>query len=515
MTNDRQATKALLYCRVSTTKQTIEGSGLQSQELRCRAYAAEKGYTVEAVFPDDASGGGDYMARPGMMALLAYLDAKPDEAFVVIFDDLKRFARDTAFHLKLRQELAARRASVECPNFKFEDTPEGQFVETVFAAQGELERKQNARQTIQKMKARIEAGFYCRSKVVGYRYEKTEHGKMLVPDEPAASLIREAFEGYAAGRFETAADVSRFFLKHPSFSGAMNRQRATDILRRPLYAGYISIPNWGFHMHKGKHEPLVSLDLWQSVQDRLDGKKKRPARCDVHEDFPLRNFVACEGCGNPLTAANSRGSKGKLYGYYVCQQKACDWRGKSIRKEKIEEAFGQTVRAMIPAPSLLNVAKTMFADLWDQAAAHARSRHEQLNVKIAELDARKAALMKRLVAASCDDVAAAYEEEIARIAKERRLLQERCQVALEPRKPFSECFRAAMNLIANPWVLWESGSFAHKRLLLRLVIPTPIPYRREQGFSNPELSLPFKILGGADMQNLRMVPRRGLEPPRP
>ena len=26
MTNDRQATKALLYCRVSTTKQTIEGS---------------------------------------------------------------------------------------------------------------------------------------------------------------------------------------------------------------------------------------------------------------------------------------------------------------------------------------------------------------------------------------------------------------------------------------------------------------------------------------------------------
>ena len=78
---------ALLYCRVSTTKQTIEGSGLQSQELCCRAYAAEKGYTVEAVFPDDASGGGDYMARPGMVALLAYLDAKPDESFIVIFDD--------------------------------------------------------------------------------------------------------------------------------------------------------------------------------------------------------------------------------------------------------------------------------------------------------------------------------------------------------------------------------------------------------------------------------------------
>ena len=142
---------------------------------------------------------------------------------------------------------------VECPNFKFEDTPEGQFVETVFAAQGELERKQNARQTIQKMKARIEAGFYCRSKVVGYRYEKSEHGKMLVPDEPAASVIREAFEGYAAGRFRNGGAGRPIpARKHPSFSAAMNRQRATDILRRPLYAGYISIPSWGFHMHKGQ-----------------------------------------------------------------------------------------------------------------------------------------------------------------------------------------------------------------------------------------------------------------------
>ena len=29
---------ALIYCRVSSTKQRIEGSGLESQEQRCRAY---------------------------------------------------------------------------------------------------------------------------------------------------------------------------------------------------------------------------------------------------------------------------------------------------------------------------------------------------------------------------------------------------------------------------------------------------------------------------------------------
>ena len=92
-TEDR-TTKAVIYCRVSSKKQVSEGAGLESQEHRCREYAQAQGYEVEAVFPDDASGGGDFMNRPGMVALLAYLEARSDTDFVIIFDDLKRFARD-------------------------------------------------------------------------------------------------------------------------------------------------------------------------------------------------------------------------------------------------------------------------------------------------------------------------------------------------------------------------------------------------------------------------------------
>lgn len=129
--------KALVYCRVSSTKQKLEGHGLDSQETRCRHYAEGKGYTVEAVFPDDITGEGDFMKRPGMVALLGYLDAQPARErknYVVIFDDLKRFARDTEFHIKLRKAFRMRGAQVECLNFRFEDTPEGKFVETIIAA---------------------------------------------------------------------------------------------------------------------------------------------------------------------------------------------------------------------------------------------------------------------------------------------------------------------------------------------------------------------------------------------
>lgn len=185
MTNNNNksgGTCAVIYCRVSSTKQKTEGSGLESQEHRCRQYAEARGFEVEAVFPDDASGGGDFMKRPGMVNLLRYIDAQPDKNYVVIFDDLKRFARDTEFHIKLRREFQQRDARIECLNFKLDDTPEGKFVETIFAAQGELEREQNRRQVIQKMKARVEKGYYVFHPPIGYRYEKDRtHGKLLGP----------------------------------------------------------------------------------------------------------------------------------------------------------------------------------------------------------------------------------------------------------------------------------------------------------------------------------------------
>lgn len=145
--------KVVIYCRVSSKSQEEDGHGLESQETRCRQHAAAKGYEVMATFPDTITGGGDFMKREGMVALLSFLDAYPNNNFVVIFDDLKRFARDREFHFRLRDAFRVRNATIECLNFNFDETPEGEFIEIIMAAQGQLERKQNGRQVAQKMKA--------------------------------------------------------------------------------------------------------------------------------------------------------------------------------------------------------------------------------------------------------------------------------------------------------------------------------------------------------------------------
>ena len=228
-TNDRWSDpqRAVIYCRVSSKSQEEDGHGLESQETRCREHAKSKGYDVEAAFPDTITGG-DFMKRPGMVALLSYLDAQPDKNYVVIFDDLKRFARDTRFHLDLRDAFRARGAIIECLNFKFDDTPEGEFIETIMAAQGALERKQNGRQVAQKMRARMQNGYWIHNAPAGYKYfSEKGRGKLLVRDEPLATIVAEAIEGYSLGRFQTQAEVKRFFNPCPS-SHATNMARSNN-----------------------------------------------------------------------------------------------------------------------------------------------------------------------------------------------------------------------------------------------------------------------------------------------
>ena len=216
-----QIDAALIYCRVSSPKQEIEGSGKLSQEHRCRQYAASLGLPFEEVFGDTKTAGGDFMKRPGMVGMVEYLRAHRSKRYIVIYDDLKRFARDIEFHWTLRRSLTKYKAIPYCLNFRFADTAEGRFFATIVAAGGELERHQLGRQAVQKMTARVEQGYCVTRAPMGYRYERTRNqGALLVPKEPFASILREALEGFASGRFESRAEVQRFLESCPEWPRA-------------------------------------------------------------------------------------------------------------------------------------------------------------------------------------------------------------------------------------------------------------------------------------------------------
>lgn len=507
---------ALIYCRVSDTKQRTQGHGLDSQEFRCREHAQAHGYTVEAVFPDDVTGGGDFMKRPGMVALLDHLARNRHTEYAVIFDDLKRFSRDTMFHWKLRHTLESFGATVECLNYKFEHTPEGEFIETVLVAHGELERKQNGRQTFQKMRARVLTGYYLFAPVPGYRFEMVEgHGKMLVPDEPNASIVRDALNGFSTGRFQTATEIKRYMERFPSTPrnthGEVRLQLVIDMIQRPLYAGYISVPKWGLHLHPGLHEPLISFATWKKNQARLNGNAHAPARKDLNESFPLRNFITCGACGHPMTAAFSKGRSAQ-YGYYFCQSRTCSERKKSIRKEVIEAEFETLLSQLTPSQQLFKVARAMLKDLWDVRLKNANEQVRVAKVEIAKLDRKLELLMERLLNADNELIITNYENQIKKIEEEKLLLAEKAQKQAQPKQSFEETYRTACTFLESPMKLWTSGKIELKRLVLRLAFGGGLPYFRNQGYRTAEIAAPFRLLGGLTPPEYKLVGPLGVEP---
>ncbi len=168
--------KAILYCRVSSQKQVTEGNGLASQETRCREYAKHKGYDVVDVFRDEGLSG-KLLDRPNMKAMLSYLRQHRKDNLVVIIDDISRLARDIETHIHLRTSLSDAGGKLESPSIEFGDDSDSRLVEHMLASVAAHQREKNAEQVTNRMRARMQQGYYCFYPPPGYKYEKRSgHG---------------------------------------------------------------------------------------------------------------------------------------------------------------------------------------------------------------------------------------------------------------------------------------------------------------------------------------------------
>lgn len=308
--------KAVIYCRVSSAKQVEEGHGLDSQATRCREYAERKGYDVIQTFHEKGVSG-SLMDRPSFNKLIAFVKAQRCENIVVIIDDISRFARDIESHWTLRRTLTDIGGKLESPSIIFGEDSNSVLIENLLASVSQHQRQKNREQTTNRMRARTMNGYWCFPAPPGLKYERVSgHGKLLVRDEPLATIVQDALEGFASGRFQSQSEVKQYLEGEPAFacrfpSGFVRYEEVMRILTRPHYAGYIEVPSWGINMLKGQHEGLVSLQTFVRVQERIKEGARLSARKDINEDFPLRGFVVCGDCDNPLTSCWSKSKTGK------------------------------------------------------------------------------------------------------------------------------------------------------------------------------------------------------------
>ncbi|MEH6521118.1 recombinase family protein [Sulfitobacter sp.] len=500
MTEATNRQEAVIYCRVSGAKQVREGDGLASQENRCREYAKYKGYDVLDVFTDDVSG--KAASRVGMQSILGYLhmNASKAQEIVVIIDDISRLARGLNAHLELRTSLSKAGGKLESPSIEFGEDSDSILVENLLAPVAQHQREKNGEQTANRMRGRMMNGYSVFAAPVGYRYEKNSgQGKILVRDEPVASILQEALEGYGSGRFESQAEVVRYLESCPAFpkdlpNGKIRHQKVSNMLKRVIYAGYIEHADWGIDRRKGHHEGIISLETFERIQNRAKARKIAPARTDINVDFPLRGSIACGCCDKPLTSCWSKSSTGKKYPYYWCMARDCTMYRKSMRAEKIDAAFDDVMQSLEPSKGLIDITKAMLKDAWGQRLTQADANIATLRHDIAQVDKQLDGLLDRIVATENNAVITAYEKKIAPLEKSKLLLVEKLDQKAKPQHTFEDIFELSMMFLANPRKIWRKGNLPLKKTILRLAFMAPLAYDRENGFRTPQTSVIFRFL---------------------
>ena len=516
--NERSGkTYALIYCRVSSDRQASEGHGLDSQESRCRQYASQRGYETVEVFRDSVTGGGDFMKRPAMRELLSYVEKNAHKNYVVIFDDLKRFARDVAKHWELRHLFTKLNVELESPNFEFKkDNEEAWLNETVNAVFNEYDRRTNRRQVIQKMKARLEAGYWSFGTKNSYKIIKDPvHGKLSIPDENKAHFLTEALEGFANGIFVRKIDACKFLIEKGFWKGQKPEKYVYSfdkMLRDSFYAGYIEYLKWEISRRLGHHKALISLETFELNQKRL-GKNQinKQIRKDVSDDLVLRGLLNCGECKEHLTGAKTEGNGG-IYWYYFCQNSECKMFRISINRVDVNKRFKKLLNEKTLKPQVEKLAVVIFDRVWKDEVSNFQKKEKEKSISRKNLEEKIEKFSDMVITTTSEKIKNAYEKQIERAMTELEETNEILAETLDFNVPYQTALNKATKMLKSPYKIWDIVDTIEKHRLFFFIFEEKLPYNKIKGYQTNEIPSAIKLFEEFVTPVTTDVDPTGLEP---
>jgi DNA invertase Pin-like site-specific DNA recombinase len=316
--------KAVIYCRVSS-KEQVDGTSLESQELACREYATRNHFEIARVFVERGESA-KFADRTQLLELLAFCRDRRNAIDCMLVWKVDRLARNVGDHFSIKATLLRQNIRVVSVTEPIDAKPEGKLLETILAGFAQFDNDVRAARTVQGQQRKIQEGLAPWRAPLGYRtatlgQKKTEPDR---PDQPTFRILQRAWNDFASGQY-TQADILRQVTKQGLRTWAgktLSKQTLANILTDPFYAGTLRDP-WSGEEVPGRHLAMVSRAIFAKVQTILGKSGHTVPHKELRPEFPLRAFVRCSACELHLTGSFSRG-RSKRYPYYRCFNRNCD-----------------------------------------------------------------------------------------------------------------------------------------------------------------------------------------------
>lgn len=472
--------KYFAYARVSTPRQGEKGVSLPEQKEAIERYAKLHSLEIARWFEERESA--SQKGRPAFTEMLRLL--RRGTVHGVIIHKIDRSARNLEDWADVGKLVDA---GVEV-HFATENldlrTVAGRLsadIQAVVAAH----YSRNLREEVKKgIYGRLKQGFYPLRAPIGYLDQGAAKAKTA--DPVRAPLVREAFKLYSSGRFslpQLDEEMFRRGLRNRN-GGRVTINGLATILKNPFYVGLMRIYRTG-QTYSGNHEPLVSTEIFEKVQELLAGKRVDRASSHV---FTFSRIVRCGSCGYSLIAERQKG-----HVYYRCHNRPFKNPPKcsptSVREEQLDEVVLNRLADVDVSDEEVRLARR-YLDRWREEFEKERTaRVQALRLQLDGLQNRLAKLTDLLVDGTVEK--SLFQDKQNGILLERARIQERLAEAEKGSDASLECLEKTVELAKSPSLLYQKASPEKKRELLKTLLSNLTVSGKNVELT---LALPFRLI---------------------
>lgn len=377
--NEQKQVKVAIYARVSTEEQAEYGYSIDGQIDTLRQYCQQSGKVVVGEYVDRGISGKEITKRHELKRLLRDAENKAFDEVVVW--KINRLSRKTRDLLEIVEQLNKNNVYFRSYSENFEtETPMGRFALQMMGAVGELERNTIVENVKMGLKQRARMGLHNGGSCLGYRSEelegsdrKNKRTKLVVVEEEAF-IVRKIFNLYASGKGFRAIANQLNHEGHRSKKGnTFSSNSIREIIINPVYVGvvrYNRFEGWSEKRRRGKnsnpiliegkHEAIISQDIWDKVQALFQQKSKESPRVYDSKNL-LTGLIRCPQCNSTMVASRTvntlRDGTKIVRRYYSCGQfrtkgsSVC--RANSVQADYAEQYVLDRMKEVLSKPKIL------------------------------------------------------------------------------------------------------------------------------------------------------------------
>ncbi len=298
----RAKVKYVLYARKSTESDEKQALSIESQVKEMLTIADRDGLEVVDIRRESHSAK-ESGQRPVFKELLE--DVRRGRYTGILTwapDRLSRNAGDLGSVVDLMDENKL--IEIRTYGQHFKNSPNEKFLLMILCSQAKLENDNKSINVKRGLRTRCEMGLRPGPAVVGYLNEKHLDKKCeVVIDPERAPIVKQMFEKVAYEKWSGRKIFHwlKFELNFKTRSGnkGLTLSNIYLILQNPFYYGVFEYPRKSGNFYTGRHEPIITKELFDQVQEQV---KSQVLRTQEPKEFAFTKMMTCGLCGSGICA---------------------------------------------------------------------------------------------------------------------------------------------------------------------------------------------------------------------